>query len=66
MSDERLTNVEINVANLEKTIGELNDVLTQQWKLIESLKREKQSLEARIRRLEQSWNEQPQAKPPHY
>lgn len=66
MSEDRITGLEINIANLEKTVSELNDVLTSQWQTIDNLKRERRDLEARIQRLEQSWNEQLQAKPPHY
>lgn len=66
MSDNKLTNLEIHIADLERTVGDLNDVLTDQWKVIDLLKQQNRILEARIRRLESEWQDQPQAKPPHY
>lgn len=54
MSDERVTHLELHVADLERTISELNDVLTEQWKAVDSLRRENAAIAHRLVRLEQS------------
>jgi uncharacterized coiled-coil protein SlyX len=63
MNESRIEDLETRVAHHEKTIGELNDVITAQWRKIEAL-------EFQLRRFGeelQNIGDVPQnQKPPHY
>lgn len=63
--EQRIEELEIRIAHHEKTLGELNDVITEQWKLIESLKRHIQRVEEEVQALD-STSAPPIQKPPHY
>ena len=62
----RLLDLEVRVAHHEKTIGELNDVITAQWKKIEIMERQLRLMAEEMEGL--STLEAPAAnqKPPHY
>jgi SlyX protein len=63
--EERIEALEMRLAYQEKTIGELNDVITSQWKKIEALERQLkrfgEELEAR-----ESGDAPANEKPPQY
>jgi len=63
--EKRIDELEIRVAHQEKTIAELNDVITAQWKKMDALERQLQRFGEELEALESS--EAPASqKPPHY
>lgn len=64
-TEQRIDDLEIRIAHQDKTIAELNDVVTGQWKKMEALERQLrrfgEELEA-MEALDPSANQ----KPPHY
>jgi SlyX protein len=65
--EDRLTRIEIIVAEQEKTIGELSAEIAGQWKVIEGMRRKLDALTERFLELEeQSRPETPVTKPPHW
>jgi len=65
--EERLTELEIRIAEQEKTIEELSSALAEQWKIIDQLDRKLNALTGRFLALEeQSAPETPVTKPPHW
>ncbi|WP_274423586.1 SlyX family protein [Chelativorans sp. YIM 93263] len=66
MSD-RLEKLEILTAEQEKTIEELSDQITEQWRVIDQLQKKLDSLTERFLALEeQTAPETPVTKPPHW
>ncbi len=66
-SNERLTRLEILVTEQEHTIDELSGQLAAQWKTIEAMRRKLDALTDRFLVLEeQSADDIPVTKPPHY
>ena len=66
-TDDRLTTLEITIAEQEKTIGELSGELAEQWKTIEQLRKKLDALTARFLALEeQTRPDTPVTKPPHW
>ena len=66
-ADQRLTELEIRVAEQEKTIDELSSVLAEQWKLIDQLSKKLGALTDRFLELEeQTAPDVPVTKPPHW
>lgn len=63
--DEKLTEIEMTLAHQEQTIQELSDIVTSQWKEIETLKRRLDKTLAKIEQLEEGDTPANQ-KPPHY
>lgn len=65
---ERLTELEVRVAFQERTIQELNDVVTRQQQEIDRLARELASLKDQLHTLEPSpvANRDEETPPPHY
>ena len=66
--DERVTELEIKVAHLEHTLGELNDALVRQQGYIDQLERQVEGLKER---LQSEGGAEPSGdpadeKPPHY
>ena len=65
--DDRITRLEMIVAEQEKTIGELSAEIAEQWKTIEELRRRLDALTDRFLTLEeQTAPEIPVTKPPHW
>ena len=67
MSETRITQLEILAAEQEKTIAELSDQITFQWKTIDRLQKKLDALTQRFLALEE--NAGPDilvTKPPHY
>lgn len=63
--ESRIDELEMRVAHQDKTIGELNDVITAQWKKLEVMQRQLQRLGDELEALDQV--EAPaNQKPPHY
>ncbi|ARY45606.1 SlyX family protein [Brucella melitensis] len=66
-AEERLIELEIRVAEQEKTIDELSFVLTEQWKTVDQLSKKLNSLTNRFLELEeQAAPDVPVTKPPHW
>jgi len=65
--NDRLTKLEEIVAYQAKTIEELSDQLTEQWKTVEQTRAKLDRLTERFLSLEESSLDAPQiTKPPHY
>ena len=65
MIEQRMNELEMRVAHQEKTIAELNDVITAQWKKMETLERKLQRFGEELEALDSA--EAPaNQKPPHY
>ncbi|ESQ93614.1 SlyX family protein [Asticcacaulis benevestitus] len=65
MSIDRITALEETVAHQGKTIDELSDQLTEQWKIIDRMKRALESLGERLESMA-SVDAPAVTKPPHY
>lgn len=64
---ERLVDLEVLAAEQEKTIAELSEQITEQWKTIEELRRKLDALTDRFLTLEeQTAPEIPVTRPPHW
>jgi SlyX protein len=65
--DDRLTSLEITIAEQEKTIGELSAEIAGQWKTIDHLRKKLDVLATRFLELEeQARPEVPVTRPPHW
>jgi SlyX protein len=62
----RLDELEMRVAHQDKTIAELNDVITEQWKKMEALERQLRRFGEELDAIEQSEGPAANQKPPHY
>jgi SlyX protein len=62
--DKRLEDLEIRVMHQDKIISDLNDVITAQWKKIETLERQLRRLDEEVQALDMP--DTPIQKPPHY
>ena len=68
MSDNRITELEVQLAHQTATVDELNDMVAKQWQEIDRLKKQMTRLIGRLESVEQSLpkgatDDQP---PPHY
>ncbi len=67
MENERLTSLEVKCAYLEDFLNNLQEVVVEQGKVIDSLKGENTSLKKKLTELSDAVEgEIPQVKPPHY
>ncbi len=64
--NKKITEIETTLAHHEQTINELNDVITAQWKEIETLKRRLDKTMAKIDQLQEGGDISADQKPPHY
>lgn len=64
LPDQRIDVLEARLAHQEKTITDLNEVVTAQWKKIERLERQLQRLDEEVQALDTQ--DVPVTKPPHY
>ncbi len=66
--NERIEKLEERAAFQDKAIEDLSDAVTDQWKLIESLKRDAKRLADKLREVEDSFaqGEVKEPPPPHY
>ena len=62
---ERLTDLEMRCAHQEKTITELSDMMSEQWKKIDNLERQLRRLNDEVQLLD-GGDAPPNQKPPHY
>ena len=65
-SNDRITRLEMHVAELERTVTELNDVLARQWKELDRLAIENRHLSDRMRSMQEPQSDLPEPPPPHY
>ena len=67
MNDDRLTALEELTAHQAKTIDELSDQVTEQWKTIDQMRRTLERVAERLLGLEETTAEAaPATKPPHF
>jgi len=68
MSDieARVEALEILTAHQERTIEELNEVISEQWKQLDALKRQLGRLDDQLREVEAGMPAAPIQRPPHY
>ena len=64
-TEMRIDELEMRMAHQEQTIGELNEIITTQWKRIESLERRLQRLDEEMQAVALP-DATPNKKPPHY
>jgi SlyX protein len=64
--EQRIDELEMRVAHQDKTIAELNEVITEQWKKFEALERQLRRLGEELQALEPSEGPAANQKPPHY
>jgi SlyX protein len=62
----RIEALEAAVAHQDRTIDELSAVITEQWKVIEGLKRQLSRLEGQLDEVAAGLPAPPIQKPPHY
>jgi SlyX protein len=65
-NEMRIDELEMRVAHQDKTIAELNDVITEQWKKMEALERQLRRFGEELDAIEQSEGPAANQKPPHY
>lgn len=66
-AEDRLTGLEVLAAEQERTIAELSEQITEQWKTIEALRKKLDALTDRFLVLEeQTAPDVPVTKPPHW
>ncbi len=65
-TEQRIDELEMRVAHQDKTIGELNDVITAQWKKLETLERHLRRLGEELEAMDGSDGPAANQKPPHY
>ncbi|TNE38894.1 MAG: SlyX family protein [Alphaproteobacteria bacterium] len=66
MSEQRLTDLEIRLAEQDQTLQDLSDMVNRQWQEIELLKRKLTQANDRIVTLEEALPDAAAEKPPHY
>jgi SlyX protein len=64
-TEKRLDDLEMRLAHQDKTIADLNDVITSQWKAIDTLERKLRRLNEELEAV-QATEAPPVQKPPHY
>ena len=62
----RIDELEMRVAHQDKTIGELNDVITAQWKQLEAMERQLRRFGEELEALDATEGPAANQKPPHY
>jgi SlyX protein len=63
--DERFSDMEIRLAHQERTLVELSDMISAQWKKIDALERQLRGLADELQSLDNAEGPH-QQKPPHY
>lgn len=61
-----MTDIEITLAHQEQMISEISEVISEQWKEIETLKKRLDKTLAKIEQLEHGEEIAADQKPPHY
>jgi SlyX protein len=65
-TETRIDELEMRVAHQDKTIAELNDVITEQWKKMEAIERQLRRFGEELEALESNEGPTANQKPPHY
>jgi SlyX protein len=64
--EQRLEDLEIRLAHLDRSMADLNDVITAQWKKIDMLERQLQRFGEELADMEAGEAPAANQKPPHY
>jgi SlyX protein len=64
-TETRLDDLEIRIAHQDRTIAELNEVVTQQWKQLEAMERQLRRFGEELESMD-AGSGPAQQKPPHY
>jgi SlyX protein len=64
--EKRIDELEMRAAHQDKTIAELNDVITAQWKKMELMERQLRRLGEELEAMESGEAPAANQKPPHY
>lgn len=64
--EERVVDLEIQLAHQTKTVEELSDMVSNQWDIIDRMKRKLKMLEDAMVELEDNAGPPANQKPPHY
>jgi SlyX protein len=64
--EKRIEELEARLAHQEKNIGDLNDVITAQWKKIDALERQLQRFSEELADMDAGEAPAANQKPPHY
>jgi SlyX protein len=64
--ETRIDELEIRVAHQDRSIGELNDVITSQWKQLEMLERQLRRFGEELQAMDSRDAPATNQKPPHY
>jgi SlyX protein len=65
-ADERMNELEIRIAHQDKSITDLNEMITAQWKKIEALERQLRRLGEELEAMDSGEGPAANQKPPHY
>jgi SlyX protein len=67
MSDTRITELEMTVAEQTRTIDDLSSMVAEQWKAIDAMRKKLDEMSERFQAVEETALGQPEnAKPPHW
>ena len=67
MTDDRITELELHVAELERTVADMSDMISDQWKVIDALKSRVKLLSEQMAEAAYSGRKDaPEPPPPHY
>jgi SlyX protein len=64
--EQRIEDLEVRMAHQDKTIAELNDVITSQWKKLEMIERQLRRLGEELEAMDGGEGPAANQKPPHY
>jgi SlyX protein len=64
--EKRIDELEMRMAHQDKTIAELNDVITEQWKKMEAMERQLRRFGEELESLGSAEGPAANQKPPHY
>ena len=64
--EQRIDELEMRIAHQEKTIADLNDVITAQWKQMEVMERQLRRFGEELEAMESVEGPAANQKPPHY
>ena len=64
--EQRIDELEMRVAHQDKTISDLNDVITAQWKQLEAMERQLRRFGEELEAMESMEGPAANQKPPHY
>ncbi len=65
-TEQRIDELEMRVAHQDKTIAELNDIVTAQWKKLEMMERQLRRLGEELEAMDSQDAPAAHQKPPHY